>query len=57
MVPGFRGGYVPAGFHDGAVTDGIVALDVEREMWAPLYSARKRRQRTLAALLGFAVRR
>ena len=56
MVPGFRGGYVPAGFHDGSVTEGIVAFDTEREMWAPMYSSSLRRQRTLTAMLGVAVR-
>lgn len=54
-MPGFRGGYVPAGFHDGSITDGIVAFDTEREMWAPMYDRSLRRRRALAALLGVAV--
>ena len=56
VVPGFRGGYVPAGFHDGSITDGIVTFELEREMWAPMYSRSLRRQRALAAFLGIAVR-
>ena len=56
VLPGFRGGYVPSGFRDGALSSGLVMLEVEREMWAPLYSARKRRQRLLSAALVLAVR-
>jgi hypothetical protein len=55
-VPGFRGGYVPAGFHDGSITDGIVTFELERQMWAPMYSRSLRRQRALAGVLGIAVR-
>ena len=55
-MPGFRGGHIPAGFHDGSITDGIVTLELERQMWAPLYSRSLRRQRALAAGLGLAVR-
>lgn len=56
VLPGFRGGYVPAAFDGGHISDGIVLLEVERQMWAPLYSARKRNQRLLGAAITLAVR-
>lgn len=56
MLPGYqRGGYVPAGFRGGSVTDGLVLLEVERQMWAPLGNARRSRQRILGAALILAV--
>jgi len=56
VLPGYqRGGYVPAGFLGGSVTDGLVLLEVERQMWAPLGNARRSRQRILGAALILAV--
>ena len=56
MLPGYRGGYVPAAFDGAHISAGIVQLEVERQMWAPLYSARKRNQRLLGAAIALAVR-